>query len=295
MEQLQGMVIFNQIIESGSFSKAADKLSIAKSSVSKRISALEKELGVILIQRSSRQLKITDEGWSLYQHSQRIVKELELAKDVASRFQDKPQGTLRITVPPLFGRVQIAPLLPHFQAQYPDVTIELFLTEEYSEIIAEGYDLSLRMGQLPDSSLVMQPLCDIHAICCAAPDYLSQRGTPKTLAELAAHDCIVWWPNEGQPADKWQMAKNGAVEKVQVKGRVTTNDHDAIKGMILQGGGVSVLPTYAIKEELTLGTLIKLLPDYQPVSFPISILYPKREHIPAKTRAFVNFLKTTLK
>lgn len=294
MDQLQGMVIFNQVIEAGSFSKAAEQLNIAKSSVSKRISALEKELGVILIQRSTRQLTITDEGWSLYQHSQRIVQELELAKDVAARFQEKPQGTLRITAPPLFGRLQLSPLLPLFQAQYPKVSIELFLTESYSDIIAKGYDICLRMRDLPDSSLVVQPLCEIHAICCAAPEYLARHGTPQSLIELAHHHCIVWNPEEGQMADTWKMRKGETTEKIQLQGKIICNDHIAIKQATLQGGGITVLPTYAIKEELAQGSLIRLLPDYQPASFPISILYPKRDNVPAKTRAFVNFLKTTL-
>lgn len=294
MDQLQGMVIFNQVIESGSFSKAADKLNIAKSSVSKRITALEKELGVILIQRSTRQLTVTDEGWSLYQHSQRIVQELELAKDVAARFQDKPQGTLRVTAPPLFGRLQLAPLLPLFQVQYPKVTIELFLTESYSDIIAKGYDICLRMRDLPDSSLVAQPLSDINVICCASPDYLARRGSPQCLTELADHDCIIWNPEEGQMADTWEMYKDGVKEKIQLQGKIICNDHIAIKQAVLQGGGITVLPTYAIKEELTMGSLVKLLGDYQPASFPISLLYPKRENIPAKTRAFVHFLKSAL-
>ena len=291
IDELQSMAVFNQVIESGSFSKAARKLNIAKSSVSKRISSLEKNLNVILIQRSTRQLTITDEGWSLYKHSQRIMLELDQARSLASQLSEIPQGTLRVSAPPLFGRSEIAHLLPSFQAQFPEVKIELYLTEKYSEIIAEGFDISLRMGELPDSNLVVQRLCNVEAICCASPNYLEARGTPKTLTELAHHDCIVWRTDERQEADIWTLEREKKIEKVRVTAKVTTNDHSAIKNILLSDGGISVLPSYIASEDIKQGKLIALLTHYDPLTFPISILYPQRKNIPAKTRAFVSFLK----
>lgn len=294
IDELQNIAVFNQVIESGSFSKAAVKLNIAKSSVSKRISALEAKLNVILIQRSTRQLTVTDEGWSLYKHSQRIMFELDQAKSLASHFSDVPQGTLRLSVPPLFGRTEIAPLLPEFQRRFPEVAVELHLTEQYSDIIAERFDISLRMGQLPDSGLVMQPLCDIEAVCCASPTYLKNNGTPESLTELAQHDCIVWSSEDMQEADVWYLQRENQTEKVRVRSKIITNDHSAIKNILLNDGGISILPTYIIKEELKQGLLIQLLTGYRQLSFPISILYPQRENIPAKTRAFVSFLKESI-
>jgi len=294
IDELQSMAVFNQVIESGSFSKAATKLNIAKSSVSKRISSLEKKLNVILIQRSTRQLTITDEGWSLYKHSQRIMLELEQARNLASQLSEIPQGTLRVSAPPLFGRSQIAHLLPQFQALYPEVTIELYLTEKYSEIIAEGFDISLRMGELPDSGLVMQRLCHVEAVCCASPNYLDKNGTPKALTELAHHDCIVWRTDDSQEADIWMLQRDHQTEKVRVKSKVITNDHSAIKSILLNDGGISILPSYIAADEIKRGELVALLTHYDPLSFPISILYPQRENVPAKTRAFVAFLKENI-
>ncbi|MGH1373980.1 MAG: LysR family transcriptional regulator [Cellvibrionaceae bacterium] len=291
IDELHNIAIFNQVIESGSFSKAAVALNIAKSSVSKRIRALETKLNLILIQRSTRQLTITDEGWSLYKHSQRIMLELDQATNLVSRLSEVPQGTLRVSAPPLFGRSEIAPLLAKFQQRYPDVIIELYLTEKYSDMIAERFDISVRMGPLPDSGLVMQPLCMVEAVCCASPHYLDARGTPSSLTDLAHHDCIVWRSDDRKDADTWYLQRDNHTEKVRVKSSITTNDHTAIKNILLEDGGISVLPLYTIKEELKQGQLVRLLTNYHQLNFPISILYPQRENIPAKTRAFVSFLK----
>lgn len=291
LDELQNIAIFYQVVESGSFSKAANKLNIAKSSVSKRIRALEENLNVILIQRSTRQLCITDEGWSLYKHSQRIMLELEQARNVAAQLSEVPQGTLRVSAPPLFGRSVIAPLLPKFQTLYPKVFIDLYLTEKYSEIIAEGFDLSLRMGELPDSGLVMQSLCNIDIVLCASPGYLENNGTPENLSELAHHDCIVWQPDEKLMSDTWFLQRKGKTEKVRVNKKIITNDHTAIKNILLENGGISALPIYIIRKEIQNGELVPLLASYQQVHFPVSILYPQRENIPPKTRAFVSYLK----
>lgn len=294
IDELQNMAIFNQVIESGSFSKAAEKLNIAKSSVSKRIRALEAKLNVTLIQRSTRQLTVTDEGWSLHKHSQRIMLELDQAKNLASQLSETPQGTLRISAPPLFGRSEVAPLLVEFQRRYPEVMVELYLTEKYSNLIAERFDISLRMGQLPDSGLVMQSLCNVEAVCCATPNYLADNGTPKFLTELAHHDCIVWRSDDNNEADIWYLERDNQTETVRVKSKITTNDHTAIKNILLQDGGISIMPMYTVKEELRAGRLIRLLTDYRQLNFPISILYPQRENVPAKTRAFVSFLKESI-
>ncbi|NIB40717.1 LysR family transcriptional regulator [Pseudomaricurvus alkylphenolicus] len=294
MRSLDAMLIFNKVIETGSFSRAAERLNIAKSSVSKKISALERQLGVILVQRSTRQLKVTDEGWHIYEHSKRMLEEYEQAQQVAARFQDRPTGKLRITAPPLFGRCCLASLLPQFQQDCPDVTIELFLTEQYSEIIGEGYDVSLRMGKLQDSELVQRQLCHIQAVCCASPQYINRTSSPQTPQDLRQHQCLVWQPTQSTPKLDWTFTRDQQVIEVRVPSSVITNDHQAIKEMTLEGGGITILPTYAIENELNCGRLISLLPEYQLPSFPISLLYPKRQNIPAKTRAFVDFLKSSL-
>lgn len=291
MNDLQNMAIFNEIVETGSFSKAAKSLDIAKSSVSKRINALEKSLNVILVQRSTRQLKITDEGWALYKHSKQIMQNLAQARDIASNLSEAPQGTLRISAPPLFGRIEVAPLLPKFQRLYPNVSIEFHLTEKYSEIIGEGFDISLRMGKLPDSTLTMLPLTTFDVACCASPQYLKTHGTPENLSELESHDCIVWRSDDNPKADLWELQRNKLVENVRVRSKIITNDHSSIKRILLNNGGISALPIYIIKDELKSGELTKILSSYKQPSFPINILYPQRKNIPAKTSAFISFLK----
>lgn len=295
MQQLQNMMIFARVLEAGSFSKAADSLGIAKSSVSKRVSDLEKAFGVRLIQRSTRKLHITEEGEALYRRCQQINQELALAKDELSTFREVAQGRLKISVSPLFGNTIIAPLIPSFQEKYPQVNIELHFASELSDLVGQGYDISLRMGTLADSSLVAVELFTVKFLLCASPDYLHRAGRPDTPQDIEEHAYIRWLAPNKPAHDTIVFYNNDQEYTCKVNSKLSTNDAQATKEAALNGGGLAILPNYAICGELRSKQLEVLLPEYRVQELPISLVYPQRKHIPPKVRAFSQYLKDCLK
>jgi len=295
MQELQNMMIFAKVLESGSFSKAAEQLGIAKSSVSKKISELEKEFGVRLIQRSTRKLNVTEEGQSLYRHCCQISQELEMAKQELTLYREAPQGTLRISVSPLFGNTVIAGLIPDFQEQFPQVSVELNYAQQLSDLIGEGYDLSIRMGELADSSLVAVELFIVKFILCASPEYLNKAGRPQHPSEIENHNYIRWLAPNRPAYDSLVFYKKNREYTYNINSRFSTNDAQATLEAALNGGGLAMLPNYAIFKEVQSGRLEVLLPSYKVQELPISLVYPQRKHIPPKVRVFSEYLKQRLK
>jgi DNA-binding transcriptional LysR family regulator len=284
------MLIFAKVVELGSFSKAALHLGLAKSSVSKKVSALEQELGVRLLQRTTRSLHITEEGQTLFERCLRIQRELEVAKEEVAGFRDKPQGKLRISASPLFGQLRLAPLLPEFLTRYPEITIDLQLSVDQSDLIAEGYDLAIRFGELPDSSLIAKRLTSVRPICCASQSYLETHGHPHTPADLKQHNCISWQPPDRPRVTHWEFSKGSKKHRIPFRGNFVSNDFLAIKTAVLCGGGITLLPSYLLHEEMEQGTLQELLPEYPMPEVPVYLLYPQRRRLPAKVRTFISFL-----
>lgn len=294
MQELQNMMIFARVLESGSFSKAAEQLGMAKSSVSKKVSELEKELGVRLLQRSTRKLNVTEEGEALYRRCRHIRQELEQAKEELSLYREAPQGTLKISVSPLFGNTVIAALIPGFLALYPDVSVELYYSEQLSDLIGEGYDLSLRMGALADSSLVAVELFTVKFMLCAAPEYLDRCGRPQHPSEIENYSYIRWLAPNRPPYETLTLYKGNREYTCNINSRFSTNDAQATREAALSGGGLAILPNYAIGKALASGRLEVLLPEYKVQELPISLIYPQRKHISPKVRMFTEYLKGCL-
>lgn len=295
MHELQNMMIFARVLEAGSFSKAAEQLGIAKSSVSKKITELEKEFGVRLIQRSTRKLNVTEEGQALYRRCKQINQELEMAKDELTLYRKAPQGTLRISTSPLFGNAVIAPLIPDFQRQYPEVNVELHYSQQLEDLIGKGYDLSLRMGALADSSLVAVELFTAKFVLCAAPQYLNKFGRPQHPSDLESHSYIRWLAPNRPPYVSLNLHKGNREYTCSINSRFSSNDAQATREAVLNGGGLAMLPNYAIYQEIENGQLEVLLPSYKIEELPISLVYPQRKHISPKVRVFSEFLKRQLK
>lgn len=295
MQELQNMMIFAKVLEAGSFSKAAEQLGVAKSSVSKKVSELEKALGVRLIQRSTRKLNVTEEGEALYQHCRNIRLELEAAKQQLSRYSEAPQGTLRISVSPLFGNTVIAPLIPDFQSRFPEVSVELYYSQRQIDLIGEGYDLSIRMGVLADSSLVAFELFTVKSILCASPRYLDQFGRPQHPSDIESHRYIRWLAPNRPPYSKLTFHRGNREYSCNINCRFSADDAQATREAVLNGGGLTMLPNYAILKELQSGRLEALLTDYGTEELPISLIYPQRKHIPPKVRVFSEYLKQHVK
>ncbi len=294
MQELENMMIFAKVLETGSFSRTAEQLCIAKSSVSKKVSDLERELGVRLIQRSTRKLNVTEEGETLYQHCLQIRQEFETAKQVLSLRREAPQGTLKISVSPLFGNSIIAGLIPGFQNLYPEVSVELHYSQQQADLIGEGYDLSLRMGQLADSSMVGVELFVVKSILCASPDYLNQFGRPQQPSDIERHQYIRWLAPKRPPYTRLTFYKGSREYTCNINSRFSTDDAQASLEAALNGGGLVMLPNYAVYKEIERGDLEVLLWDYKTQELPISLIYPQRKHIPPKVRVFSEFLKQQL-
>jgi LysR family transcriptional regulator for bpeEF and oprC len=291
MRDLEALLIFADVLECGSFTGAAQRLGIAKSSVSKKVSALERELGVRLIQRSTRKLRVTEEGQGLYQRCVRIKQELAEAEQDVARSSELPTGTVRLSAPPLIANSRLAGQLPKFLALYPELNIELHLTELQSDLIGEGFDIALRIGELPDSSLVAQRLCTIKSILCASPAYLNVRGRLQQPSDIEAHNYLFWRSPSRAPFTQLLFQKGSRSYRARISGNFVSTDASSVKEAMINGGGISLLPDFTVQDEIEAGLLEDLLPDYQSYAIPLSMVYPQREQMSAKTRALANFLK----
>jgi DNA-binding transcriptional LysR family regulator len=285
------MMVFAKVLETGSYSQAAHEMGMAKSTVSRKITELEEHLGVRLLNRTTRRLNVTEEGKALYTHCQTITRELELAKQTLTSYSLEPQGTLRISVSPLFGNAMIAPLLPAFQKRHPALNIELIYSERHSDLIGEGYDLSLRMGELTDSNLVAIKLFTVKSILCASPGYLDKAGTPEQPADIEGHDFIRWLGPSTPPYANLTFYKGNKAFITNISSKFSSNDAQATREIAMNGGGLALLPNYAIQKELDTGKLIALLPEYKIFEFPVSLVYPHRKQAPPKTKAFTEYLR----
>lgn len=284
---LSGMVIYAAVVEMGSFTSGAERLGMSKSSVSKAITRLEDRLGVRLFNRTTRKLAITEAGQEFYNRCQRILADVEDAELTLSSHQVSPKGVLRITAPLSFGVRHLSATLPDFMARYPDVQVELSLTDRTVDLLDEGFDLAVRIGQLADSSLIARRISPCRVALVASPAYLAARGTPETPAELTAHDCLIYTYTQ-QPRD-WSFVGEAETTQVKVSGPLAANNGDALHQAALAGLGIARVPTFICWQALASGELVELLPGTSPSSSAYAV-YPHNRHVSAKVRAFVDFL-----
>ncbi|MBO6561493.1 MAG: LysR family transcriptional regulator [Nisaea sp.] len=288
MENLTGLVVFAKVVEEGGFSKAAASLGISKSSVSKQVSALEDHLGTRLLNRTTRRFSLTESGTLLYERCQRIVAEVDAAEREAGSLQSNPSGLLRVSAGVSFGRVQLAKLLPGFLFDYPDLSVELVLNDRRVDLVEEGYDVALRIGDLADSSLIARKLCPVRVITVAAPDYLKKRGEPKHPDELAGHEHLAYsYLNEGM---SWNFRVGDRTQHARIAPRALANNGDAILTMAESGGGIAQIPTFICADSVRAGRLKPILCGFEPAEFGLYAMYPHARNLPLKVRVFVDFL-----
>jgi|SRR6056300_110848 LysR family transcriptional regulator for bpeEF and oprC len=292
MEDAQNLMIFAQVIESGSFSKAARRLGIANSSVSKRMQALEANLGVRLIQRSTRSLHLTEEGQKLYERCARIKEEIEDISLEASGFKETARGTVKVCVPPLMAHTRLAPRLPDILSRYPELFIELELTERESDLKESGFDLSVRTGDLRDSSMIGQRLCTVNAVLCAAPGYLDRYGRPSSPSDLQVHNYLSWRAPDRKPYNQLVFQKGTKNYKTPIAGNFASSDAMALKEAAIFGAGITLLPDITIDQEIESGILEVLLPKFTCYQYPLYVCYHRRDHLPAKIKVVTEFIKS---
>ncbi|MEQ1669442.1 MAG: LysR family transcriptional regulator [Hyphomicrobium sp.] len=285
MTAISDLDIFARVARTGNMSMAGREMGLSPAVVSKRISLLEDRLGARLFQRTTRQLTLTETGEGYFKRVVDILSLVEEAEDYVSRRNTKPRGTLKISAPTSFSRLHITPHLPAFLARYPDIEIDMQLTDNFVDIIREGFDLAVRIGELEDSSLVARKLAKESRVICASPKYLAAAGTPKTIEDLDAHNCLL-----AGAQDMWRLdGPDGPIE-VRVKGNIRSNSADFIRSALTQGLGLALRATWDIGAELERGELQIVLPDYAGSSKNgIFAVYPCREFMPSKVNTFIEF------
>ncbi|WP_437338513.1 LysR family transcriptional regulator [Sorangium sp. So ce394] len=290
MISLAAIELLVATVETGSFSRAARRLGVTPSAVSRRVMRLERELGVALLARTTRSLRLTDDGQAFYARCVRIVEELGEATEAIARASTKPVGLLRVDAPVTLGREVIAPSLPRFSARTPDVRVHLTLRDQHVDPVAEGLDLLVRIGQLGDSSLVARRLGASRIVHCAAPSYIARRGAPQAPADLARHDCVGYL-RDGRPDPfRFPTGDGDAVLDVPISGPFHANDADVLKRLALAGSGIVAMFDFLVKDALAEGTLVTVLEEARTMSWPIHALYPKNRHLLPKVRVFVEYL-----
>ena len=289
MESLSDIAVFVQVVRDGSFTKAADRLELSRSVVSKYVTRLEEKLGARLLNRTTRRLSLTEAGRIFYERSRLGLEEIEEAKAEVSRLQGKPRGVLRVNSPMSFGILHVAPLLSEFLAEYPEISIDMNLDDRKVDVIEEGFDVSIRITDLPDSSLVARRLGPCRHAIVAAPSYLEKHGVPKSPDDLRDHNIIAYQYQES--ATDWHfLGPDKKQITVPVSGSIQMNNSLALREALLGGVGITRTPTFVVGDDVAAGRLISLLPNYEILEVSIYLVYPQRRHLSPKIRAFVDFL-----
>jgi DNA-binding transcriptional LysR family regulator len=287
-DALHEMSVFARVVVTGSLSAAARELSLSPAMVSRRLAALESRLGVRLVNRTTRSLRLTDEGASYYESCARVLAEIEEANAAVSAKRQEPRGTLRVALPASFGNQHVAPLVPQFAARYPEVQLALSLSDRTVNLIEEGFDLAVRIAELEDSSLAARKLAPNRRVVCATPEYLRHHGMPREPEDLAQHNCLL----TDDFASTWEYkGPDARTGSVRVTGRYVCDNWEVVREWTLAGLGIALKSTWDVRRHLEDGSLVSLLPGYSfDTGVAIYAVYPHRRHLPAKTRAFIEFL-----
>jgi DNA-binding transcriptional LysR family regulator len=292
--ELSVLQTFVDVVKQGSFAAVARERNVDPSSVSRAIAGLEAELGIRLLQRTTRQLSPTEAGTAYFQRIEPLVEEMQQAIDVAADISGQPQGTLRITASVSFGLQRVVPLLPDFRALYPDLTVDLVLTDANVDLFAERIDLAIRLGLLADSTLIAQQLMKTRYFVCASPQYLTQSGHPNSPSEIDRHNCLLF-PLTGFRS-KWRFKHPDRSEtEVFVRGHTIISNAIALQQCAMAGMGLALLPNWLVGDDLRDGRLVDVFPSYEVTATEFGtaawLVYPSRAYVPLKVRVFIDFLK----
>tara|TARA_R110001592_G_scaffold248308_1_gene510585 strand:- start:53912 stop:54865 length:954 start_codon:yes stop_codon:yes gene_type:complete len=286
MQDLNEMAIFAIVVSTGSFTKAAEKLKLPKSTVSRKVSQLEKRVGVRLINRTTRNLKPTETGKLYFSQCQKMLEQAEEADRIVNNMQSEPSGLLRISTPLSFGTPFFIDVIKQFLVKYPKVNVEIISDNKQIDMLEQEVDIAFRVGPLSDSSLIARNIGTARLSLCATQDYINKYGEPKTIQDLEKHTCI------SHPVSPWILqTSNGKVE-FQPKSRMIANDMEMIRKMVREGFGIGAVPQILISEDIKNKSLIKILPDTPFQERTFYLVYPSRREPPSKVVAFTDFIFT---
>jgi DNA-binding transcriptional LysR family regulator len=296
MDKLKAIEVFIEVAQGLSFSGAAQRLGMAKGNVTKHIAWLEQSLGVQLLTRTTKSVSLTESGLSLLENGRELLDRVESVDAAVRQSVKEPKGMLRLGAPPSFGAFHLVPIITAFSSAHPDIQVVLYLDDGRTDLVAEGLDMSVRIAtSLKDTSQVAQRLAVVPQLLVASPDYLRRRGTPQTIADLAAHECMVHALKS--PTNIWTFMADaqgsGASGKttVRVHGSIRANYGDPLRHAAMLGHGISMHPTYMVMQDIQEGRLVSVLPQFRPVGVDIYAVFPSRKNMPVRVRTFLDFLR----
>jgi DNA-binding transcriptional LysR family regulator len=288
MDRFEAIRTLVAAVDGGSLSAASRALSIPLPTVSRRVSDLEALLGSQLVVRTSRKLLLTEAGTAYVVAARRVLEELAEAERAASGEYRVPRGELLVTAPFMFGKIHVAPIVHDFLSAYPEVSVRLALTDGVLDLVESHIDAAIRIGNLPDSTLIARRVGEVHWVTCASPGYVEQRGCPASPADLADHDCIAYEGLELWRA--WSFTSPQGMQTITVRPRFSVNTADAVIAGAVAGIGVAYVMSYQAAESVRDGTLIPILTKWAPAPVPVQIVHAARQHHPLKLRAFLDFV-----
>ncbi|MEW6347049.1 MAG: LysR family transcriptional regulator [Paraburkholderia sp.] len=290
MDRLQAMQVFTRVVDTNSFTRAAETLDLPRASVTTIIQNLESFLGTRLMHRTTRRLSLTPDGAAYYERCVRILADVEETEASFQSGNKKPHGKLRIDMPGSIGRLLVIPSLCEFHTRYPDIDLQLGLTDRPVDLLQEGVDCVVRVGALQDSSLVARRIGIFEGVTCGAPEYLQKYGIPRTLDDLDAHSAVNYFSSRTGRVLDWAFKVDGKEIEVKMKGTVSVNDADAYVTCGLEGFGLIQPALFMVLPHLQSGQLVEVLPDIKPLPMPISAVYPHSRHLSPKVRVFVDWI-----
>ncbi|KWV52239.1 LysR family transcriptional regulator [Bradyrhizobium macuxiense] len=295
MDRIDLFRIFARVVECSSFTRAADRLGLPRSSVSSAVSELEQRIGARLLHRTTRKVSPTQDGAAFYERCLRLVADVEEAEGLFRHAAAEPSGRLRVDVPGRIGRLIIAPALPAFLDRYPQIDIDLGVTDRAINLVEDSADCVVRVGALGDSGLIARPLGNLTLINVASPAYLARHGVPQSPDDLAAH----WAVNYASPStgriEEWEWSEQGSSRTTAMRGRITVNSAEAYIACCLAGLGLIQIPAYDVQRHLDAGELVDVMPGHRAMPMPMTLLYPHRQHLSRRLQVFADWLAGLLK
>ncbi|GAB4061381.1 LysR family transcriptional regulator [Uliginosibacterium sediminicola] len=286
MDTLMSMRVFHTVVEMQSFTAAASQLAMSTAMTSKHVQHLEEHLGARLLNRTTRKLSLTDSGQAYFERCSQILSDIKESEAEVLSLTATPQGLLRVTMPVSFAVRHVEPMLSHYMRTWPDVQLDLFLSDRLTDLIESNIDVALRIGHAVDANLIARQLASNRMIVCAAPDYLRQHGVPQTPAALVDHNCLLY--SYAAAANEWRMQGRDGEHLVKVSGNVKINNGDLLNQLAIAGQGIICQPEFLVRAELDAGLLVEILQDYALPRIGIYAVYASRKHLSAKIRSFVD-------
>jgi DNA-binding transcriptional LysR family regulator len=292
MDLLSSMKVFAAVVEAGSFAGAADKLETSRAMTSKHVLKLEEHLGTRLLNRTTRKLSLTDTGRGFYERCIQIISDVAEAEQEAGHMSSTPRGVLKLTMPLSYGQHRLAGIVGEYAQAYPQVRLDISLSDRKADIVEEGFDLAIRIGTLPQSDLIARKIGGVRSFVCASPAYLARHGTPAQPADLARHACLGY--TLGGNSGEWRLEGPGGEVLVPVSGPIRADNGDMLRLAAASGAGVVLQPRFIVADDLAAGRLVRILPDWQSRELGVHAVYPSRRHLSAKVRTMIEFLSARL-